>query len=148
MNDWKRDLPMTEDDDYCCDDGDVVFDNGECWFYGSVEGNRLVIHDFAAVDKKMIRGRSGIGRRACEAVRPYFSEIVASGVGEDPKHVGPYVEQPPFLFWRAMLVEGLIDMIIPTFHDRSIDRGNMDIEHRTPLGTFIPSEGLSLERKP
>lgn len=139
---WKDSLPMTDEHAACVDEGDVVFDNGECWFYGTVEGDRLVIHDLIAVDKSMIRGRTGVGRRACEAIRPFFAEIVASGVGEDPEHAGPLPMQPPFLFWRAMLVEGLVDAIIPTFHDRGIDRGNLFDEHVTSLGTFVPADGL------
>lgn len=145
---WKTDLPMTDEDDACCDEGDVVFDNGECWFYGTVEDDRLIIHDFTALDKELIRARSGVGRRACEALRPYFSEIVANGVGELPEEGGPFLEQPAFLFWRAMLVEGLVDAIIPTFHDRGIDRHNLREEHRTPLGVFVPADGLLPERLP
>jgi hypothetical protein len=139
---------MTDEDDACCDEGDVVFDNGECWFYGSVEGGRLTIHDFTAIDETLVRARSGIGRRACEALRPYFNEIVANGVGEMPADAGPYLEQPAFLFWRAMLVEGLVDSIIPTFHNGSIDRINISEEHRTPFGVFVPADGLMLESRP
>lgn len=148
MQDWRDALPMTEDDDACCDEGDVVFDNGECWFYGTVEGERLVIHDFAATDRTLAGGRTGIGRRACEMLRPYFAEIVASGVGDHPQDAGPYLTQRPFLFWRAMLLEGLVDSIIPTFHDRSIDIDNLFEEHHTPLGVFVPGDGIGPERIP
>jgi hypothetical protein len=145
---WRENLPMTDEDDACIDEGDVVFDNGECYFYGTVEGDRLVIHDFVATDKNLAGARTGVGRRACESLRPYFGEIVASGVGEDPNSVGPFIGQPPFLFWRAMLVEGLVDSIIPTFHDSSIDRGNLFAEHVTPLGIFVPGEGLDRVPRP
>lgn len=111
--DWRGELPMRGSDDG--DENDFEFDDGAVWFFCTVDGNSLVIHDLAAIDPAMRRARSGLGRRTCERLRPYFGEIVAAGVGEPDE---PLEQQKPFLFWKAMLDEGLVDEIRAGFHDR------------------------------
>lgn len=110
---WQEELPMvvSEDGD---DENDFDYIDDEVRFFGTVNDDRLVIHDLVALDRTKRGARSGIGRRLCERLRPYFSEIVASGVGE-PFYESrmPIPEQKPFLFWKSMLDEGLIDEIIP-----------------------------------
>jgi hypothetical protein len=108
--DWRTDLPMnvSENGD---DENDFDYDDGDIYFFATVDGDRLVIHDLIAKDEANRQGRSGLGRRICETLRPYFGEIVASGVGEYPAEID-IEQQKPFLFWKAMLDEGLIDMII------------------------------------
>lgn len=112
---WKESLPMDiapKGDD----ENDFVYDDGQVWFFCTAIDGRLVIHDFAARDVGLRGARTGIGRQACARVRPHFSEIVAGGVGEYLDGI-PIEEQKPFLFWKTMLDEGLIDEIVPIYGD-------------------------------
>lgn len=120
--DWRTDLPMvvSENGD---DENDFDYDDGEIWFFSTVDGDRLVIHDLIALNPDNRQGRTGLGRRTCETLRPYFGEIVASGVGEPGGEIG-IEQQKPFLFWKAMLDEGLIDAIIPMGGDEVVRRDN------------------------
>jgi hypothetical protein len=105
-------LPM----DWEIGDEHFRFDNGELWAVITVLDGAATIHEFYAHDEAMAGGRSGIGRRALELLRPHFAHVMAGGVGE-PDTVDPetgrrsYAVQPSFLFWRGMLREGLVDEI-------------------------------------
>jgi hypothetical protein len=138
-------LPMRYAPDLYHEDEDVAFDNGEIFFHGSVVGTRLDIHDLHANDRAMRGARSGIGRRAIAQVRPHFETIVARQVGDD---ISPVLEQPAFLFWRSMLVEGLIDGIAVGYSDEIVTRENLHEPIETCYGTFIPSDGLGVSAIP
>jgi hypothetical protein len=112
---WKDHLPMEvyEDGD---DENDFAYDDGVVWFFGTVNDDRLVIHDLTVKDRGLRQARTGLGRLTCQKLRPHFNEIIASGVGEFIPDV-PIEEQKPYLFWKAMLDEELIDGIIPMYGD-------------------------------
>jgi hypothetical protein len=113
MNCWLTDLPMVTDPSFD-DENDVAFDDGEVYFFATVVRKRLVIHEFVAKEPGLQGARTGLGRKTCETIRPYFREIVASGVGDEIPGA-PLEEQAAYLFWKAMLDEGLVDEVIPTY---------------------------------
>lgn len=132
-------LPMRYAPDLFDDDEDVAYDDGRVFFHGSVYGQHLEIHDLIATDKALRGGRSGIGRLAMKAVRPHFDRITACQVGDD---TAPIIDQAAFLFWRRMLVDGLVDGISIGYGGSVITRDNMHEEIATCYGTFVPTDGM------
>ncbi|NTF17659.1 hypothetical protein G6L37_04550 [Agrobacterium rubi] len=132
-------LPMRYAPDLFTEEEDVAFDDGHVYFHGSVYDQRLEIHDLLTHDRDLRGARTGLGRKAMDAIRPHFQTIVACQVGED---TAPVPEQPAFLFWRRMLVDGLIDAISIGYGDCVITRDNVGEEIRSCYGTFNPSDGL------
>lgn len=134
-------IPMRYAPDMFCDDEDVAYDDGNVFFHGSVFDDKLEIHDLIATTRALRGARSGIGRKAMETVRPHFDTIVACQVGDDES---PIPEQPAFLFWRGMLVDGLVDAISVGYGDAVITRENIHDEIRTCYGSFVPSVGMEI----
>lgn len=148
MQSWPETLPLRYDVD--CqygeeDEDDVLFDNGEVWFHGTIIGNELHIHELVAKDRNKQKARTGVGRRAMEEIRPYFEIIsprqVATDLREQPD--AEILDHQAFLFWRAMLVDGLVDVISVGYDQHQITRDNLMEQQVGSLGTFIPGEGLS-----
>lgn len=143
MQDWPETLrydPDASEDD----EGDVLFDNGEVWFHGTVIGSTLHIHDLVAIDKNLQKARSGIGRRAMEQIRPLFDVISPRQVGTDLESKATDLsEHTAFLFWRAMLVEGLVDLISIGYDKDQVTRENLWDEREAWFGRYIPGEGLA-----
>jgi hypothetical protein len=136
---WPESLPLRYAPEQFCDDDDVAYDDGNVWFHGTVTEGMLEIHDLVATDKSKQRARTGIGRAALQSLRPHFEEIVARQVGDDECHIARH---PAFLFWRKMLVEGLIDGIAVGYAEDLITRENIHDEIATCYGTLVPSDGL------
>ncbi len=86
--------------DHYGDEDDLFYDDGHVWCLCTVQGDRVVLHDF--VTKAAERGR-GHARRALEAIRLEFDQVVANGVEDD---------SPAEAFWRRMATEGLVDLMI------------------------------------
>lgn len=139
MVSWPEYLPLGYDREQFFDDDDVAYDDGDVWFHGTVTGNMLEIHDLVAVDRCKRRARTGIGRFALQSLRPHFEQIVARQVGDDECHIASH---PAFLFWRQMLVEGLVDGIAVGYSERLVTRDNIHDEIETCYGTMVPSDGL------
>lgn len=148
MTTWPENLPLRYDIEgtYGSDEEDVVFDNGEVFFFGSVYKGELHIHEFFALDKALQKARTGAGRRALEEVRPYFLSIsprqVATDLRENPGMT--VLEHPAFLFWRAMLGEGLVDRISLGYDEHQVTRENISDRISGTLGDFVPGERFEL----
>lgn len=145
MASWPESLPLRYDPEQFCEDDDVAYDDGDVWFHGTVTDNMLEIHDLVALDRSKQRARTGIGRAALQLLRPHFEQIVARQVGDDECHIASH---PAFLFWRQMLVEGLVDGIAVGYSECLVTRANIHDEIETCYGTMVPSDGLEGGRAP
>jgi hypothetical protein len=122
---FSQHLPVTpneQNEDAC--DNDWVYQDSDVYFEftARVDG-QATIHDIVTLNPEKRGARSGIGRATLQTLKAHFPLIVASGVGEDPDD--PLMEFKPFLFWRAMLEEELVDGIVLTYDPVMITRDNL-----------------------
>lgn len=124
-NNFSQHLPVTpsENNAEACDN-DWKFQDCEVYieFTARADG-QVTIHDIVTLNPQKRGARTGIGRSTLQTLKAHFPLIIASGVGEDADE--SLMEFKPFLFWRAMLEEKLVDGIVLTYDPVMITRENL-----------------------
>src|SRR5690606_10030543 len=122
---FSQHLPVTpsENNAEACDN-DWKFQDREVYieFTARADG-QATIHDIVTLNPQKRGARTGIGRSTLQTLKAHFPLIIASGVGEDADE--PLMEFKPFLFWRAMLEEKLVDGIVLTYDPVMLTRENL-----------------------
>lgn len=130
--------PSEENEDAC--DNDWVYNDGEVYieFTARVDG-QATIHDITTLNATKRGARTGVGRATLQTLKSHFPLIIASGVGEDPNE--NLLEFKPFLFWKSMLEEKLVDGIVLIYDSVMITRDNLQeklVEIEAEHGPVVP----------